>query len=247
MLRLIVVIPHYNHPTTLVKVVQSIVQHDLPVVVVDDGSSPESAQALHEVRALAPACAVTLLEHTINQGKGAAMLTGLRYAHMQGYTHALQIDADGQHNSLDIPQLVALAQQYPQAVICGIPIYDASVPKGRLYGRYLTHVWVWINTLSLRIKDSMCGFRSYPLAPTLAVMDSEPVGKRMDFDTEILVRLFWRGIDVHNLPTAVTYPQDGQSHFQMWNDNLRIALMHARLFRGMLLRLPQLLRRKRPQ
>ena len=156
----------------------------------------------------------------------------------------LQIDADGQHDPADIPRFLARARAHPDDVVCGVPRYDASVPKGRLYGRYLTHVWVWINTLSFAIRDSMCGFRVYPLPPVLRLMDEETIGLRMDFDVEVLVRLFWRGIVVHNLPTRVTYPLDGVSHFDVWRDNVRISRMHARLFFGMLRRLPRLLVRR---
>jgi hypothetical protein len=133
---------------------------------------------------------------------------------------------------------------YPEAVICGCPVYDASVPKARLYGRYATHVWVWINTLSFDIRDSMCGYRVYPLARTLALIDSVKLGSRMDFDADIIVRLHWRGAQVRNRPTRVTYPADGVSHFRLWHDNLRISRMHTVLFLGMLLRSPMLLARK---
>jgi hypothetical protein len=115
------------------------------------------------------------------------------------------------------------------------------VPKGRLYARYLTHVWVWINTLSLSIRDSMCGFRVYPLPATLALIDSVNLGKRMDFDTEVLVRLAWRNQPMQWLPTQVHYPLDGLSHFRLWHDNALISKMHAKLFFGMLLRAPQIL------
>jgi hypothetical protein len=126
-------------------------------------------------------------------------------------------------------------------VITGCPLYDASVPKGRLYGRYATHVWIWINTLSFEIRDSMCGFRVYPLAPTLALIDSVRIGERMDFDCEVLVRMHWRGVRVRNRPTKVTYPMDGVSHFNVLRDTLRISRMHAAHFYGLLLRLPVIL------
>ena len=187
---------------------------------------------------------VTLVRLPVNQGKGGAMMAGLREALRRGHTHALQIDADGQHATADIPAFIALSKVSPDAVICGTPVYDRSVPKGRLYGRYLTHVWVWINTLSLDIRDSMCGFRVYPLAPTVAAIDGARLGRRMDFDPEILVRLHWRGVPFVHQPTAVTYPQDGISHFRGLEDNVLISRMHARLFFGMLLRLPMLLWRK---
>jgi hypothetical protein len=118
------------------------------------------------------------------------------------------------------------------------------VPRSRLYGRYATHVWVWINTLSLDIRDSMCGFRMYPLASLLPLLERTRIGARMDFDSDVIVRLHWRGVPVRNQPTRVTYPQDGISHFRLWRDNVRISALHARLFVGMLWRSPLLLWRK---
>ncbi len=153
-------------------------------------------------------------------------------------------DDDGQHDVADIPKFLAASTRQPQAVVCGEPVYDASVPKGRLYGRYATHIWVWINTLSLDIRDSMCGFRVYPLAPVVQLIDQVSLGRRMDFDPELLVRLHWRGIPLVSLPTRVSYPLDGISHFKLLWDNVLISHMHARLLVGMLLRLPLLLWRK---
>jgi hypothetical protein len=185
-----------------------------------------------------------LLRLPHNQGKGAAVMAGLREAAARHHSHAVQIDADGQHDATQISAFVQLARSQPQAVICGVPRYDASVPRSRLIGRYATHVWVWINTLSFAIRDSMCGFRVYPLAATLAVIDSERPGTRMDFDTELLVRLHWRGVPVVNKPTPVTYPQGGVSHFRLWRDNWLISCMHARLFFGMLRRAPRWMGRR---
>ena len=132
----------------------------------------------------------------------------------------------------------------PEKIISGVPQYDESVPTGRLYGRYATHGWVWIKTWSLQIRDSMCGFRVYPLAPTLAVIRAGGLGKRMDFDPEILVRLAWREQPMRWRPTRVHYPLDGRSHFRLWQDNVLISRMHTRLFFGMLLRAPRLLWRR---
>jgi hypothetical protein len=118
------------------------------------------------------------------------------------------------------------------------------VPRSRLYGRYLTHVWVWINTLSFEIRDSMCGLRVYPLATACQIWRKQRIGRRMDFDTEVLVRLSWSGVTIINIPTHVTYPADGVSHFRLLKDNVFISLMHTRLFFGMLVRLPLLLGRR---
>lgn len=238
-----VVIPVYNHPATIGAMVAAVRAHGLPCLLVDDGSEAGCARVLDELAAGHPQD-VHLLRLKHNSGKGGAMMAGLREAQRRGHTHALQIDADGQHDAADIPRFLELAVQHPQAVICGCPIYDDSVPRSRLYARYATHVWVWINTLSFAIRDSMCGFRVYPLASTVTLIDAVKIGRRMDFDVDIIVRLFWRGVPVVNQPTRVHYPEDGVSHFRLWRDNWLISRMHARLFCGMLLRLPRLLWRK---
>jgi glycosyltransferase involved in cell wall biosynthesis len=236
----LVVIPVYDHEHAIGAVVRGVLGSGLPCLLVDDGSHAGCAQALDALLA-AHAPHVSLLRLPVNQGKGGAMLAGFAEAARRGHSHVLQIDADGQHDPTDIPRFAALAQAHPDAVICGIPAYDDSVPKARLYGRYATHIWVWINTLSLQIRDSMCGFRLYPLAPVTRLVGEETIGRRMDFDSEILVRLFWRNVPVISLPTRVTYPSDGVSHFHVWRDNVRISRMHTRLFFGMLRRAPRLL------
>lgn len=236
------VIPVYNHGEAIGGVVEGVRRYGLPCILVDDGSEPGCAAVLDNLAARATG--VQMVRLAQNQGKGGAMMAGLRAALDAGYTHALQIDADGQHDTGDIPAFLQASAEQPEALICGCPIYDDSVPKGRLYGRYATHIWVWINTLSFEIRDSMCGFRVYPLAPTVGLINAEKIGKRMDFDVEILVRLFWRGMRIVNMPTRVHYPADGISHFRAFLDNALISRMHARLFFGMLLRSPILLWRK---
>ncbi|UTF59727.1 glycosyltransferase family 2 protein [Gilvimarinus sp. DA14] len=207
-------------------------------ILVNDGGDEEATALLRE---LSESSGCELVEQRPNGGKGRAVILGLHHAANLGYSHVLQIDADGQHDTDDVPRLLSLAQRYPQAVITGVPEYDESVPKHRLYSRYITHVWVWIETLSLEIKDSMCGFRIYPVAPVVALSRQVSLGGRMDFDTEILVRLYWRGVRIISLPTRVIYPEQGISNFRLWRDNLVISWMHTRLVFGMLLRLPKLL------
>jgi len=240
-IRLIALVPVYNHATMLPKVVSTLRQNGLPCLLVDDGSEALCATVIDQ---LADEHTIFKLRLTPNQGKGAAIMAGLRGAQKIGYTHALQIDADGQHDLSMIPHFIAAARAAPDAVICGYPNYDASVPKLRLYARYLTHIWVWINTLSFSIPDSMCGFRVYPLSSSVSLINSIKIGKRMDFDSEILVRMYWRNQAMLWLPVQVHYPQNGQSHFRPWRDNFLISWMHTRLFFGMLIRLPLLIWRK---
>jgi glycosyltransferase involved in cell wall biosynthesis len=242
-MKICLVIPFYRHENAIAATLAAVKPHGLPCILVDDGSGPETAQAL-DLLAERERGWISVVRLAENQGKGAAVMAGMEAAARAGFTHALQVDADGQHDVADIPGLVAAAKSNPAAVITGVPRYDETVPRSRLYGRYVTHLWVWINTLSLQIQDSMCGFRVYPVLPALNVWRRMRWGRRMDFDTEILVRLFWIGTPVIGLPTRVTYPADGVSNFDLLRDNLRITWMHTRLFLGMLARMPWLLGRR---
>ncbi|EPJ3203971.1 glycosyltransferase [Salmonella enterica subsp. enterica serovar Derby] len=237
-----VLIPCYNHGAMMSGVLDRLQPFNLPCVVVDDGSDKTTRDEL--ARLAAEYSNLTLIRLPVNAGKGAAVISGIQAAADAGFSHAVQVDADGQHAIEDIPRLLALAKEHPTALISGQPIYDDSVPRSRLYGRWVTHIWVWIETLSLQLKDSMCGFRVYPVAPTLQLAQRVTLGKRMDFDTEVMVRLYWQGNTSYFIPTRVTYPQDGLSHFDALKDNLRISLMHTRLFFGMLPRIPSLLFRR---
>jgi len=242
--KLCAVVPSRNHCTALGTISATLKGHGLKVFIIDDGSDEparSSIAALH-----APAQSIEVIRLTENQGKGGAVATGLRHAFERGFTHAVQVDADGQHDLRKLTALIEAALAHPDALISGRPIFDASARRSRLLSRWLTHVWVWVETLSIRIRDSMCGFRVYPLAATLAVLDSEKVGRCMDFDVEIMVRLFWRGVPVVDVPVTVTYPEGNKSNFRMFYDNVLITRMHTRLVFTMLLRLPSILRNRPP-
>ena len=236
-----IIIPVYNHGETLPGTLQRLSSYGLHTFVVDDGSDAATKQILAELDPELDAELLTLAE---NQGKGAAVQAGIRQAWKNGYTHAVQVDADGQHDLDDLGVLLDEAWKNPDALISGNPQFDASVPASRLYGRWITRFWVWVETLSLRIPDAMCGFRVYPLQPCVNLLDRQKIGPRMQFDIEIAVRLFWRGVPFIAVPTRVIYPAGGISHFHVLRDNWQITRMHTRLFFGMLLRLPMLLLRK---
>lgn len=236
-----IIIPVYNHGETLAATLDDLASFGLATYIVDDGSNSRTKKLLDAIEADYDIARITLDE---NQGKGAAVMTGFRKAWADGYTHAIQIDADGQHDTGDLGVMIDEAWKNPDALISGDPQFDDSVPASRLYGRKVTRVWVWIETLSLRIPDAMCGFRVYPLEACVKLIDDVRIGPRMEFDIEIAVRLYWRGVPFIAIPTRVVYPEEGTSHFRMWQDNVRISWMHTRLFLGMLLRSPLLLLRK---
>lgn len=240
-MRCCALIPVYDHPHRLPDLLAALLALELPVVLVNDGSGPHCSGVLRDLAR--EHAAVSLVELPHNRGKGAAVKSGLREAARRGFSHALQVDADGQHELGDAPRLLAAAAANPEAMITGVPRFS-NAPALRFYARYLTHFWVWVHTLSLDISDSMCGFRIYPLAATLAIVEHSHTGERMEFDTEIMVRLHWAGVPIVEVPTPVTYHDDGISHFRGVRDTALLSLAHVRLFFGMLVRLPRLLGRR---
>ncbi|MCP4391818.1 MAG: glycosyltransferase family 2 protein, partial [Gammaproteobacteria bacterium] len=169
-----VLIPVYDHEEAIGQTLNQVLQHDCPVMLVDDGSGAACRDRLLALSKAHPQ-RVSLLRLKVNSGKGAAVKAGLRALMAQGYSHAIQLDADGQHEISDLPRFLAASKTCPERLVSGYPQYD-NVPLIRYYARYLTHVWVWINTLSFEIRDTMCGFRVYPLAAVTEMLNREPCG-----------------------------------------------------------------------
>jgi predicted LPLAT superfamily acyltransferase len=233
--RFCAIVPSYNHSRAVGDVVARLRGFGLPVFVIDDGSEPEAAAALAALHDQPNGVRVTRLP--VNGGKGRAVCEGFRLARDAGFTHAVQVDADGQHDLAVVPRMLDIALRHPDALVSGHALFDQSAPLGRKIGRWITHLWVFAETLSFKVTDSMCGLRIYPLEAVLAVTSSEAVGDRMDFDTSVIVRLCWRGVPVAMVPVHVAYPPGNTSNFRLWRDNLRITWMHTRLVFGMLARL----------
>ncbi len=229
----------YNHFNYLEKIINKLRDCKLQIFIIDDGSNLQTKLSLNQIYSKYPE--IIHMELVNNSGKGAAIFFGLQQIVAYGYTHVLQIDADGQHSLDGLQYFLEISNTNPGALISGHPIYDQSISVARRIGRWFTHVWVWIETLSFRITDSMCGMRIYPLVETLQVMTKHNVGKRMDFDTDIIVRLFWRGVPVIMSPVKVIYPSGNISNFNMLKDNWRISKMHTRLFFTMLINLPKII------
>lgn len=218
-------IPYYNHPATIKSLVAELKRFDLDILIIDDGSDEASKKALKELENTPK---LQIYTRAKNGGKGAAVKDGLKIAFDKGFTHALQIDADMQHDISSIEVLLNLSSKNPKKLIAALPKYDESAPKSRLYGRKITNFWVHLNTLSFSIKDSMCGFRVYPLEsikPLLAHLKAD----RMDFDIEILLRAFKKDIEILWHESPVKYDKKGISHFRA-KDNLLISKTHAKHF-----------------
>lgn len=220
----VIIIPCYRHGEILAGWLPELLNCGLPVIIVDDGN----AVPLREVIKLGAHEGITVLRREANGGKGQAMRDGFREAWRRGFSHALQIDADGQHDFQKIPDFISLARQHPGALISGKPVYS-NVPPGRFIARYITHFWVALELGRFSVVDSMCGMRVYPLDRVLCLLDKRSLASGMGFDTEIMVRLFWAGADIIEEPVAVRYPRDGISNFRMLRDNLDLACSHTRL------------------
>jgi len=241
----LVLIPSYNPGDRVLETVREARRFWEPVWVVSDGSTDGSAQKLAALAADDPGLRVFALPS--NRGKGAAILHGLRQARAEGYTHALTMDADGQHPAAQIPSFMAASRDHPQAMILGLPQFDASAPALRVRGRRISNGWVNLETLWSGIGDSLFGFRVYPIGPLADIMAGQPWMRRFDFDAEAAVRLCWRGVPPLNLPAPVRYlraEDGGVSHFNYLRDNVLLTWMHTRLFLGFLLRLPLLAARR---
>jgi len=241
----LVLIPSYNTGPQVYATVAAARARWNPVWVVVDGSDDGTAAGLEQRAASDPGLRVWVLPH--NSGKGSAVLHGLEQAAAAGFTHALTMDADGQHPADLIPAFMQASQRRPDAMILGRPVFDASAPLLRVRGRRVSNWWTNLETLGAGVADSLYGFRVYPVATLAAVMRGQRWMRRFDFDTEAAVRLAWRGVKPVNIDAPVKYltaEQGGVSHFRYGRDNLLLSWMHTRLMVEFALRLPLLVWRK---
>lgn len=234
-------IPIFNHASTIREVVESLAFAAIPLVIVDDGSSAFTRATLDRIAE--DFDWVEVRHHAVNQGKGAALVTGYRIAEERGFTHVVQLDADAQHDASDVHRFLAEAHHNPDSLVLGQPIFDDDAPRSRVYGRKLSVGMVWIATLSRAVRDPLCGFRCVPLAPVMPLLERVSMGRHMDFEPELAVRLLWSGVSVVNVPTRVRYYPFGLSHFDVLWDDLRLAWLYTRLTLGMLARVGGMIRR----
>ncbi|WP_224044814.1 glycosyltransferase family 2 protein [Paraburkholderia unamae] len=241
----LVLIPSYNPGEKLDETVRSARAQWNPVWVVVDGSTDGSAARLQAMAERDPGLHVIVLP--ANRGKGGAVLAGMEAAAARGFTHVLTMDSDGQHPAQLISGFMAASQAAPEAMVLGLPKFDASAPQLRVQGRRLSNLFADVETLWAGIGDSLYGFRVYPIAPLTAIMQRQMWMRRFDFDPEAAVRLCWAGVRPIRIEAPVRYfsaGEGGVSHFNYVRDNLLLAGMHLRLVSGFALRLPLLIGRR---
>lgn len=221
--RVAALIPSYNHYEFVEGLLGRLQAEVAEVFIIDDASD---SPARENLAAFANRPRVRVVRRKTNGGKGAAVKTGLTEIAAAGYSHALQVDADAQHDLDSLGPMLEACAQNPDALILAEPVFDASAPKGRLWARRICNFWVDLETGGRVIGDPMCGLRIYPVH---AALKANAHGDRMDFDPEIAVRMQWAGSPVVNIPTRVIYRDGALSNFQAFRDNVRISWMHSRL------------------
>jgi glycosyltransferase involved in cell wall biosynthesis len=220
-LRIVIVIPVYNHAATLRSVVSRALQVHDKVMVVDDGSTDDAVSPLRGLN-------VRLVRHPQNLGKGAAILTAAREARHLGMTHIATIDADGQHNPKDFRRFLPLLQEFPNAIVVGKRDFGhADVPRANRFGRGFSNFWLRLQT-GKDLGDAQSGFRVYPL---WVLENLKLYEKRYAFEIEVLVKAAWAGIELIETDISVYYPQgeDRVTHFHLFLDNLRLSRLNAKL------------------
>jgi glycosyltransferase involved in cell wall biosynthesis len=238
--RRLIILPSYNSGSLLVPTAQAALAYSWPVWVILDGSTDHSVEEITGLEQKESSLRVIRLKE--NQGKGGACLVAMQEALAAGFSHALIMDSDGQHPADKIPEFMAISGRYPEAMILGEPIFGAEAPPERVKGRTIGNGFSHLETLWGGINDSLFGFRLYPLAPAVRIMEAIRTARRFDFDTELAVRLFWAGVRPINRPVPVFYPprqQGGVTHFRYLRDNLLLVSTHTRLI---VLLFPRLLR-----
>lgn len=227
----VVLIPSYNTGAVLLPTLKDALSStSVPIWLVIDGSTDGSEAAAQELSTSEPRLKVIVKPE--NAGKGAAVRTGLQQALAEGYTHALVMDADGQHPAECIDQFFEYAEERPEAMVLGQPVFDENVPLERLYGRKLSVWMVQFEVGGRQVGDPLYGFRVYPIQPLLKVMDKRGRSDRYDFDPEVAVRLSWMGVPTVKVPAPVKYisrEHGGISHFHYIRDNVRFVCLHIRL------------------
>ena len=209
------VIPSYNNGGTVVEVVRGVLRQGLPVIVVDDGSTDGTADALKDLP-------VHVLRHTRNRGKGRALKTGLEEARRRGYRFALTLDADGQHDPGDIPALVAAAGERT-LVIGSRNLTAEGMPSGNTFANRFSNFWFTVQT-GRKLPDTQTGFRVYPLEdlPSLKLLTA-----RYEAELTLLVFSAWKGLKLVPVPVRVYYPEDRVSHFRPFADFFRISVLNT--------------------
>ncbi|RXJ84819.1 glycosyltransferase family 2 protein [Arcobacter sp. CECT 8985] len=215
-----VVIPTYNNPKTIKKVLDDVLTHNFQVIIVDDGSDTKVEDLIENKN-------ITVLRHEKNRGKGQAILTGAKKAKELGYDFFISMDGDGQHLASEIFKLVDAKNSQNQIVIGSRNFNIENVPTISKVGRAFHNFWIKLNS-GYDIKDSLTGFRLYPTS----ILNLNIKCKRFNFEAEVLVKHYWKYKNITDTTIECYYPtpEERVSHFDNYKDTISITLLHLKLF-----------------
>ena len=216
------VIPVFNHAATAPAVIERARAVMRDVLVVDDGSDDADLAKRYE------STDVEVIRHPRNLGKGAALLTAIRTLAPRGYDYMITLDADAQHDPEDVPRFLPLLESGGRTVVAGVrDLSVPNVPRRSKIGRTLSDFVFFLET-GKRISDSQSGFRAYPLPYISRIRCASA---RYEFETELLTRCMWAGLDLAEIPISTHYdpPEKRITHFRPFRDNGRMVLLHIRL------------------
>lgn len=219
-LKACVLIPTYNNGGTVADVLRDVLQYTTQVIVVNDGSTDNTAELLKGFPQ------VRVVTHSPNKGKGMALRTGFKEAVKLGYHHAITLDSDGQHYAKDVVQFLTWLEAEPNSLLIGARNMDQeNVPGKSSFGNRFSNFWFWVNT-GIRLEDTQSGYRSYPVSK---LAHKKYFTTKYEFEIEVIVRASWSGIAVRGVPVSVYYPKPEErvSHFRPGKDFTRISILNT--------------------
>jgi glycosyltransferase involved in cell wall biosynthesis len=221
-LKCCVLIPTFNNAGFLHKLLDEVVSYGSAVIVVNDGSTDDTAHILSAHPS------VTSITFPKNQGKGAALRAGFEKALELGYDHAITMDSDSQHRASDLPAFLEALEKESPVLIMGSRVLDQeNVPGKNRFANRISSFWFRIET-GCRLKDTQSGFRLYPVRELEGI---RLVSGRYEYELELLVKSVWKEIPAVEIPINVHYPPGDEriSHFRPFRDFMRITLLNFML------------------
>ncbi|MDR1331496.1 MAG: glycosyltransferase [Tannerella sp.] len=216
-----VVIPTYNNERFLSGVLDTVLQYAPSVIVVNDGSTDGTEETLARYRTR-----VEVVSYSPNRGKGHALRRGFDRAEELGFTYALTMDSDGQHDARDIPKFADALRAHPDSMVIGCRnLKQENMPGKNTFANRFSNFWFAVET-GIRLPDTQTGFRLYPLSRMKGL---RPFSSRYDAELELLIRSAWRNIPLHPIHVCVKYLPEGErvTHFRSGVDFMRISIVHT--------------------
>lgn len=219
-LSIVVIIPTYNNAKTLSSVINGVKEYSRDIIVVNDGSTDETAEVLAEIED------IQILNHPKNKGKGYALKNALKTAKNQGFRYAVTIDSDGQHYPSDIPVFVEEIEKSPDTLLVGARNLTAdNMPSKNTFANKFSNFWFRLET-GIKLEDTQSGYRLYPLH---MIGNMKYYTAKYEFELEAIVFSAWKGVEVKNVPVHVYYPPEEErvSHFRPIRDFTRISILNT--------------------